>query len=342
MLVIRSGWQIGSWEAGWVSESWARTDGVVTIRPPQPGDSARLVAGRDAEFSRFLGQGSNEPDPVACVTVDDVVVGWVDHDSDRSWLLPGEVNVGYNVFASHRGRGMASRAVQLLLHHLALTDQCRTATLLIDPANARSQALAVRNRFERHDDLDGNPYYKRSVPALAYHRGDVTIRRRRRDDLEMDLSNRDDEHIRWLWRPSEIARWDAMTPNERRTHTLSWLAGVSDSFGAGPRWTFSVDLMEATSVGVVDVNLASDHAPAGEANVSYWVHPGFRRRGVASASVQLALQFLRDHTATRQAHVMVDPNNMPSLAVATSVGAAVGATTIDRHGRSLIRHTFEV
>lgn len=325
-----------------MSESWARTDGVVTIRPPQPGDSARLVAGRDAEFYRFLGQGSNEPAPVVCVTVDGVVVGWVDHDADRSWLLPGEVNVGYNVFASHRGRGIASRAVQLLLHHLALTDQCQTATLLIDPANERSQALAVRTRFERQGDLDGNPYYKRSVPALTYRQGDVTIRRRRRDDLEMDLSSRNDEHIRWLWRPGEIAHWEAMTRSERGAHTLSWLAGVSDSFGTGPRWTFSVDLMEATSVGVVDVNLASDHAPAGEANISYWVHPAFRRRGVASVSVQLALQFLRDHTATRQAHIMVDPNNTPSLAVATSVGAAVGATTIDRHGRSLIRHSLEV
>lgn len=307
-----------------------------------PSAPARLVAGRDAEFFRFLGQGSNEPDPVACVTVDEVVVGWVDHDADRSWLLPGEVNVGYNVFASHRGQGIASRAVQLLMHHLALTDQCRTVTLLIDPANSRSQAFAVRNGFERQDDLDGNPYYKRSVPALTYHRGDVTIRRRRRDDVEMDLSSRDDEHIRWLWRPSEIAQWDAMAPNERRTHTLSWLAVVSDSFGTGPRWTFSVDLMEATSAGVVEVNLASDHAPVGEANISYWVHPAFRRRGVSAVSVLLALQFLRDHTATRQAHIMIDPNNMASLTVATGVGAAVGATTVDRHGRTLIRHTLEV
>ena len=322
-------------------ESWARTDGVVTIRPPQLGDSARLVAGRDAEFHRFLGLGADEPDPVACISVDDVVVGWVDHDAERSWLLDGEVNVGYNVFASHRGRGIASRAVQLLLHHLAITEQCRTATLLIDAANVRSQALADRTRFVRQADLDGNPYYKRTVPSLTYRRRDVTIRRRQRDDLDMDLSGCDDEHIGWLWQPSEADQWETMTPSERRVHALTWLAGVSDSFGTGPRWTFSIDLMDASAVGGVDVNLASDHAPAGEANISYWVHPEFRRRRIAPVAVQLALQFLRDHTGTRRAHILVDPNNTPSLAVAASTGSTIGAMTVDQHGRSLLRHSLE-
>jgi RimJ/RimL family protein N-acetyltransferase len=325
-----------------VSQSWERTDGVVTIRPPRQGDPARLIAGRDAEFHRFLGPGSDDPDPVACIVVDGDVVGWVDHDAERSWLLPGEVNVGYNVFAAYRGFGIASRAVQLLMHHLAITEQCRAATLLIDPANVCSQALAGRCRFERQPDLDGNPYYKRPVPPLTYRHSDVTIRRRRRDDLAMDLAGRDDEHIRWLWPPGDAAGWEAMAPQERRSHALTWLAGVSDSFGTGPRWTFSIDVADATSVGGVDVNLASDHAPPGEANISYWVHPAFRRRGLAPAAVRSALRFLRDHTSTCRAHIMIDPENTPSLAVAGSVGATVEATTVDRHGRTLVRHSIEL
>ncbi len=323
-------------------ELWERTDGVVTITPPQPGDSARLIAGRDTEFHRFLGPGSDEPEPVACITVDGDVVGWVDHDAERCWLLPGEVNVGYNVFAPHRGQGIATRALQLLMHHLAITEQCRAATLLIHPDNVRSRALAERTRFEAQADLDGNPYYKRPVPPLTYSEGAVTIRRRRRDDLEMDLSGRDEEHIRWLWQPSEADQWKEMTSTERRAHALEWLAGVSDSFGNGPRWTFSVDMADATSVAAVDVNLVSGHAPPGEANISYWVHPAFRRRGIAPVAVRLALQFLRDHTGTRCVHIMVDPHNSPSLAVAASLGATVGATTVDRHGRSLLRHSLEL
>jgi RimJ/RimL family protein N-acetyltransferase len=325
-----------------MSTSWERTDGVVAIRPPQPSDTPRLIAGRDAEFDRFLGPGSDEPDPIACITVDGDVAGWVDHDAERSWLLPGEVNVGYNVFAAHRGRGIATRAVQLLMHHLAITGHCLTATLLIHPDNARSRALAERTRFERQADLDGHPYYKRTVPPLTYSEGAVTIRRRHRDDLEMDLSGRDEEHIRWLWQRSEADQWEAMTPTERRSHALEWLAGVSDSFGNGPRWTFAVDIAEAASVAGVEVNLVSDHAPPGEANISYWVHPQFRRRGLAPVAVGLALQFLRDHTGTRRAHIMVDPDNTPSLAVAASLGAAVGEMKVDRHGRPLLRHTLEL
>ena len=286
-----------------MSESWERTDDVVTIRPPQQGDSERLVAGRDAEFHRFLGAGSDKADPVACIVVDGDVVGWVDHDAERSWLLPSEVNVGYNVFAAHRGCGIASRAVQLLMHHFAVTEQCRTATLLIDPANVRSQALAERCEFERQADLDDNPYYKRTVPPLTYRRGDVTM---------------------------------------RRAHALERGSGVSDSFGAGPRWTFAIDLADATSVGGVDVNLASDHAPPGEANLSYWVHPESRRRRIAPDAVRAALQLLRDHTGTRRAHIMVDPENTASLAVAASVDATAEATTADRHGRTLVRHSMEL
>lgn len=325
-----------------MSNEWERTDGVATIRPPQRGDSALLVAGRDGEFRRFLGPGSDEPDPVACITVDGDVVGWVDHDAERSWLQPGEVNVGYNVFASHRGRGIATRAVQLLMHHLAVTAQCCTATLLIAPDNVRSQALAERTRFVRQADLDGNPYYKRTIPPLIYRHGDVSIRRRHRDDLAMDLSGRDEEHIRWLWRPSEADEWKAMTPGEHRARALRWLAGVHDSFGTGPRWAFSVDVTDVTSVGGVEVDLADDRGPPGEANISYWVHPAFRGRGIAPAAVHLALQFLRDHTGTRRAHIMVDPNNTKSLAVAASVGATKGAMTVDRDGRSLLRHSLEL
>ena len=171
----------------------------------------------------------------------------------------------------------------------------------------------------------------------------MTIRRRHCDDLESDLSGRDEEHIRWLWPPSEADQWKAMTTTQRRSHALEWLAGVSDSFGDGPRWTFSVDMADATSsVAAVDVNLASDHAPPGEANISYWVHPTYRRRGIAPVAVRLALQFLRDHTGTRRVHIMVDPNNTKSLAVASSLGATVGAMTVDPHGRSLLRHSLEL
>lgn len=142
-------------------------DGPVTIRPSTAEDAETLVAGRDDVFARFLGEGDPQPRPTACVVVDGLVVGWVDYDRDRVWLEPDEVNIGYNVFAEFRGNGYASRAVRLLMRHLAVDTEWRTATLLIDPANERSLALAERTGFTRVGDLDGNPYWKQPVAAFG-------------------------------------------------------------------------------------------------------------------------------------------------------------------------------
>lgn len=124
------------------------SDGVVTLRPTTNADAPLLLAGRDATFHRFLGDGGSEPRPFACIVVDGRVVGWIDHDSDREWLKPNEVNVGYNVFAKHRGKGFATRALLLLVQLLAGDEPQRVATLLISTENADSLSVARRAGFE--------------------------------------------------------------------------------------------------------------------------------------------------------------------------------------------------
>ena len=95
------------------------TDGTVTLRSLREGDVALLIAERDAAFHRFMGEGSPDPRPTAIIEVDrevdragGIVVGWVDRDHDalHTWLEPHECNVGYHVFAAHRGQGIAQRA----------------------------------------------------------------------------------------------------------------------------------------------------------------------------------------------------------------------------------------
>jgi len=132
----------------------------VSIRPSTADDSAVLRAGRDAESTRFLGDGVPDPRPAFCVVVSSEVVGWVDFDTDRAWLLPGEVNIGYNVFPAHRARGFATCAVRLLFDHLAANTDHTVATLLIDPRNERSLGVARRLGCERQPDFDGNAYFK--------------------------------------------------------------------------------------------------------------------------------------------------------------------------------------
>ena len=141
------------------------TDGVVTIRPPGHGDRAVLIAGRDDEFHRWLGAGSPDPRPTACIVVDDEVVGWVDYDAEQPWLDAGAVNIGYSVFAEARGNGYATRAVQLLLDQLAAHTTFTTAHLLIDPANTRSLAVAARVGFVPAGDVDGQRLFNRRIAA---------------------------------------------------------------------------------------------------------------------------------------------------------------------------------
>ncbi len=139
------------------------SDGVITLRRSEAGDAALLIAGRDDEWRRWLGPGSDDPTPTACIVVDGEVVGWVDHDTDREWLEAGEVNIGYNVFAGHRRRGHASRAVELLIGYLERTTPYCTATLLINPGNVGSLAVAAKLGFEAHGVIEGSHYFKRPI-----------------------------------------------------------------------------------------------------------------------------------------------------------------------------------
>jgi RimJ/RimL family protein N-acetyltransferase len=139
------------------------TDGGVTLRPPRSGDAPLLVEGRDEEFFRWLGPGAKVPAPVACVWLGDELIGWVDFDLEHEWLQPGQVNVGYYLFPAARGKGYASRAVELLLEHLRRDTEHTAATLVIHPDNQRSLALARRLGFVHTGDVDGNLFFTHDV-----------------------------------------------------------------------------------------------------------------------------------------------------------------------------------
>jgi RimJ/RimL family protein N-acetyltransferase len=141
------------------------TDGVVSLRPPRPGDAQALarVEQGDDEFLRWLGPGGENSAPVACVWVGNELVGWVDFDVERDWLKPGEVNVGYYVFPDARGKGYGSRAVELLLLHLDGETDYEVATLLIDHENVKSLRLARRLGFEARGEVEGDAFFVREV-----------------------------------------------------------------------------------------------------------------------------------------------------------------------------------
>lgn len=136
------------------------SDEVVTVRPFEPSDRLTLLRGRDHEFHRFLGEGSAEPGPTACICVDRNVVGWIDYDNERDWLDDDEVNLGYNVFADDRGKGYATRALRLLASFLQEQVPPTRPTLLIDPANTPSLAVARRSGFRPTANIDGQQFFE--------------------------------------------------------------------------------------------------------------------------------------------------------------------------------------
>ncbi len=139
-----------------------------------------MIEGRDAEFHRFIGEGSPDPQPTAVVLdAEGELVGWIDYEVDCAWLTDGEVNVGYCVFPEHRGVGIAGRSLELMVAFLRQHEEVTTATLLIDPANAPSLAVARRSGFEQCEDLDGQHFFKRTLlDAVARYpsqRGSIVV-----------------------------------------------------------------------------------------------------------------------------------------------------------------------
>ena len=136
------------------------SDDLVAVRPFETSDRGTLVRERDSEFRRFIGEGSPEPAPAACICISGRIVGWIDYDDQRDWLGDHEVNVGYNVFVDDRGRGYATRALRLLTGFLQDLVPPIRPTLLIDPANTPSLAVAVRAGFQQSTDIDGQRLFR--------------------------------------------------------------------------------------------------------------------------------------------------------------------------------------
>lgn len=320
------------------------SDGVVSLRRRRPEDIAALIAGRDDERRRFLGPGGSDPRPAYCIETDGELAGWIDYDRDEEhdWLASDEVNVGYELFPPFRGRGLATRSLRLLLHHLAAEGSFAAASLLIDPANAPSLAVARRAGFPPPAALAGQAYCKKALPPLSYSDGIRTIRRQRADDLARHLEAIDKEQMAWLWSHDEREAWREMRPAARRAHQLAHLRHSHDEFGRGPKWRFSLDAGDEPYVAYVDCNLAAPFLPAGEANIAYATHPRFRRRGHAAGAVRLVLAFLAECTGAARAHLVIDAENAASLAVARSLGASPEKERLDEAGRHLLHHLLSL
>jgi [ribosomal protein S5]-alanine N-acetyltransferase len=83
------------------------------------------------------------------IVVDGVVVGDIGFHGPPS--PEREVEIGYTVVPAWRGRGVASRACALILQE-AWRDGADTVVAETDDGNVSSQAVLLRNGFERRPD----------------------------------------------------------------------------------------------------------------------------------------------------------------------------------------------
>jgi RimJ/RimL family protein N-acetyltransferase len=104
-------------------------------------------------------------------------VGWC----DLRLGAEGCGEVSYGVLAGHRGRGVASRAVTLLVRYAFEELGAERLELKADELNAASLGVARRVGFTRVPGIDSEGFYERYEPMLGQPYRQIRFRLERAD-----------------------------------------------------------------------------------------------------------------------------------------------------------------
>jgi RimJ/RimL family protein N-acetyltransferase len=128
-------------------------------------------------------------------------------------------------------------------------------------------------------------------------------------DAYAHWAGEDDEHARrfgWYPRHSTLDGVRAFILESER----QWREG-------GSRRTLAIRLADArTLVGGCETRLQPD----GSAEVSWWIFPEYRRRGLATRGVRLMLAYFSDGLGIRNFVALIEPDNYASRGVACNTG----------------------
>lgn len=164
------------------------SDGTVTLSPFRPDEVSAHVAGQDELTARWLSGGVVTQHSAAAyfehcrdqwatggplrafairVGPQQVPAGTVDLRFAGEGLAFGEVNVAYGLYPAWRGRGLATRAVDLVCRYAAQLD-ATVAVVKVEPENSASARVALRAGFGRTSRIrepDGNVFdrYERTL-----------------------------------------------------------------------------------------------------------------------------------------------------------------------------------
>lgn len=156
------------------------TDGEIILRPFKLDYAEAHLAGDDAKNVRWLSDGISTLEtvrewitrnqkswesggPVFSLALFDArsgqQVGMVESNSNPAQITgleAGEVNISYNIYPAARGKGYATKAVNLFLLFLKEKGY-QTALIRVNPENAESLAVADRAGFTRFGETSSGP-----------------------------------------------------------------------------------------------------------------------------------------------------------------------------------------
>lgn len=141
-------------------------DGVVMLRPLAMSDAAAHLAGQDIEFVTWLNgeEGTAEsverrlaevdaawaaggPSFTFAIEVEGRLAGTITAETGMPALQPHQADIVYGLYPDVRGRGVATRAVLLVVSFLDQVPGITQAVVRVSPANPRSRAVAERAGF---------------------------------------------------------------------------------------------------------------------------------------------------------------------------------------------------
>lgn len=146
-------------------------------------------------------------------------------------------------------------------------------------------------------------------PARALTDGVVVLDRMRTRDAPAIVDAIDDEILRWLPLPAAYSRADA----------LAFLEWQRDCAELGVGLTFAV--REAPSGPFAGSAGLHFRGGPGVVEIGYWIAPGARGRGLATAATRLLARHAASTWAPRRVEILVQPANLVSCRVAERAGA---------------------
>lgn len=143
------------------------SDGALTLSPLRLDDAEAHLAGEDEQLIRWYsgGPGTREGveaylrhcqqqwatgGPLRAFAIragaEQILAGTVDLRFEGEGLATGKVHVAYGLYAAWRGRGLATRAVDLACHYAA-EHGASTAVVKVEPGSPASARVALRTGF---------------------------------------------------------------------------------------------------------------------------------------------------------------------------------------------------